>query len=392
MQRAYLVLALVACKSAAQAASDAPPVQLPDAPRPPVDATPDGPPAPAPPLEITALGVQGFVLKHGDDVVMTAPLFTRQDEVSLTLNIPLSSDTVAVDTGLANVPLDKVAVIVSGHSHYDHLLDVPHVLSLAPSAVVATNLTGRNIFAALAPDRPAGCTGAAQDPNIARDRVIAMDDPLASHVDYTNCPDQAPPGAPLQGTPLQINPRIRLMAFCSMHPAQIFGVIHFAEGSIDTEQCVLPPPAASWLEGQTLAYLIDFLDDDGKVAFRVFYQDAPTNAPSGFVPPQYLADHRVDVGVMCVGSSDYVTNEPADNLNNVTPRFALGGHWEDFFQPISSDPPPIPFLDVDAYVVKALAVMTGEPDAPLLVDGMPTETRYVRVMPQQAIVVPPAPQ
>ncbi len=387
MQRVCLALALVACKSAAPNASDAPPVQPPDAGHP----APDAPSAQAIPLEVTALGVQGFVLKHGDDVVMTAPLFTRQDELSVTLNIPLPSDTAAVDTGLAGVPLDKLSAIVSGHAHYDHLLDVPHVLSLSPGALVATNLTGRNIFAALAPDRPPSCMGPAQDPNIARSRVIAMDDPLASHVDYTNCPDQAPPGAPLQGTPLQVNPHVRLMAFCSMHPAQIFGIVHFAEGSIDNEQCTLPPPASGWLEGQTLAFLIDFLDDNGEVAFRVFYQDAPTNAPSGFVPPQYLADHRVDVGLLCVGSSDVVMNEPADNLHDINPRFALAGHWEDFFLPISPDPPPIPFLDVAAYDVKALAVMTGDPDAPLVVDGIPTQTRYVRVMPQQSFVVPPAP-
>src|SRR5437763_1310300 len=82
------------------------------------------------------------------------------------------------------------------------------------------------------PDRPANRMRTPAGPGIARRRGIAMDDPLASHVDYTSCPGQAPPGAPLQGSWRAVNAHVRVMAFCSMHPAQIGGIIHFGEGSI----------------------------------------------------------------------------------------------------------------------------------------------------------------
>jgi hypothetical protein len=332
---------------------------LPDADAP----APDAVDAPAAvddtPLEVDELGVQGFVLRHGDDVVMTAPLFTRQSAIEVTFNVALAPDTAAIEAGLVDEPLADVRAVISGHAHYDHLIDVPHVLDLAPNAVAYTNLTGRHVLAALAPDRPAGCTNAAPVPGLPRDRVIAVDDPLASHVDYTNCPDQRPPGAPLEGSWLAVpGSRVRLMAVCSQHPAQV-GPYHFGEGSIDEDQCALPSAASGWLEGQTLAFLIDFLDDNGKPAFRVFYQDAPTNPPIGHVPAALLADKQVDLAILCVGSADAVEDHPGQVLANLMPRYALSGHWEDFFQPVDATPTPIPFLDLDGYLARAEAALPG---------------------------------
>ena len=344
------------------------------------DATAPTPDAPAEvdtsPLEVHALGVQGFVLRHGSDVVMTAPLFTRQSAIEVTFNIALAADTQAIEAGLADEPLADVSAIVSGHAHYDHLIDVPHVLDLAPGAVAYTNLTGRHLLAALAPDRPAGCTNAAPVPALARERVIAMDDPLASHVDYTNCPDQRPEGAPVEGSWVAVpGSRVRLMALCSEHPAQV-GPYHFGQGSIDEEQCELPAAASGWLEGQTLAFLIDFLDADGRPAFRVFYQDVPTNPPIGNVPPALLADKRVDLAILCVGSADAVEDHPTQVLANVQPRFAVSGHWEDFFQPADAEPTPIPLLDLDRYLQRAEAALPG---------------RHTLAQPGSAFVVPPGP-
>jgi hypothetical protein len=86
------------------------------------------------PLDIYALGVQGFVLRRGNDVVMTAPLFTRQSAIEVTFNAALSADTAAIDAGLAGEPLADVRAIISGHAHYDHFMDVPHILAKAPNA------------------------------------------------------------------------------------------------------------------------------------------------------------------------------------------------------------------------------------------------------------------
>jgi hypothetical protein len=385
------LLSFVAC-SAPPAASpaDAPPVS-PDAHA--VDTTPADAPGPdLTPLTVHGLGVQGFVLARGNDVVMTAPLFTRQDAFSIALNTPLQSDAAAIDSKLETFNLGTLSAIISGHAHYDHFLDVPHILSHAPNASVYTNLTGRHILAALAPDRDPSCMATTTSPTIDRSRVIAMDDALASYVDYTNCPNQAPPGAPLNGTWLAVpGSHVRVMAFCSMHPAQIAGIYHFGQGSIDTDQCELPPAASGWLEGQTLAFLIDFLDAYGRPSFRVFYQDAPTDGPIGHVPPAILAEKQVDLALLCVGTYDAVRDQPGEIVANLSPRFALSGHWEDFFQPLDTPPQPIPLMNLQTYLDRAAAALPGAPDAPIVVDGAPMSTRHVLVQPGDVFSVPAAP-
>ena len=340
-------------------------------------------------LEVQALGVQGFVMRYDGEVVMSAPLFTRQSVFEVGANIPLEADTAAIETGLAGTPMSELRAIISGHPHYDHFIDVSHIMAMAPGARTYTNLSGRHMLAALAPDRP-GCTGT-PSPVITRDRVIALDDEFASYVDYTNCPDQRPPGAPLEGRWLSVpGSKVRMMAFCSMHPDQI-GPIHFGDGSVDQDQCELPAAAANWLEGQTLAFLVDFLDDAGEPTFRVFYQDAPTDAPLGQVPSALIAARSVDLALLCVGSNDAVENEPTAIIENINPRYVLSGHWEDFFEDAGAPPKPLPFLDVDAYVTRAEAALPGAPDRPLVENGVARQVRHVLVQPGTRFTIPERP-
>src|SRR5207244_4128650 len=97
---------------------------------------------------------------------------------------------------------------------------------------------------AYAPDRPATCSSTApQTFTIDRARVVALDDPAASVVDYTNCPDKRPAGAPLAGSWVRVpGSHVRVYAVCSEHPDQI-GPIHFAPGDVDTDQCTPPTRA-----------------------------------------------------------------------------------------------------------------------------------------------------
>ena len=372
----WALVGLVACSSPSPPVVDA------------VAPTPDAPVAIAP-LHVTSLGVQGFALSYGDDVVLTAPMFTRQSAFLVGLNAPLDIDTAAVDAGLAGVPLDDLRAVISGHAHYDHLLDVPYILTKAPNAAVFANRTAKHIFAALAPDRPACTTPAPM--TIARDRVVSMDEPSASYVDWTNCPSLKPAGAPLEGAWVTApGGRVRMKAVCSMHPDQI-GPIHFGEGSIDHDLCELPNAAAGWLEGTTLAFVIDFLDPSGEPVYRVFYQDAPTDAPVGHVSAALLAEHPVDLALLCVGSYDAVADHPGAIVANLAPRYVISGHWEDFFRAASEPPQPIPFLDLPRYLTAAEVALPGAPDGPFLVDGAPTTSRHVLAQPGMKLVLPHSP-
>ena len=275
--------------------------------------------------------------------------------------------------------LANVRTVIAGHAHYDHLLDVPAVMALAPNATLYSNVSARNVLAAFAPDRAAKCAGtpAAANP-ITRPRVVAVDDPAASTVDYTNCPGKRPAGAPLQGTWVKVpGAHVRLLAVCSDHPDQI-GPVHYGAGDVTDEQCTPPTNMNEWREGRTVAYVVDFLDPKTDAPrYRVFYQDAPAGSPVGHVPAALLAEKRVDVALMCVGTYDHVDDaSPARALAALGPRYALGGHWEDFFGSLDAPPQPIPFLDVAGWATKAIAALPPEPDAmPMLQNGKPAPAR-----------------
>jgi hypothetical protein len=326
-------------------------------------APPDAVPAAISPLRIRFLGVDGFLVEAGDDAFLSAPLFTRPSMIAASTGIPTSSDPALVASRLPASALVNVRAVIAGHAHYDHLLDVPAVMSLAPNATLYSNVSARNLLAAFAPDRAARCaaTTAAANP-IARARVVAVDDPAASTVDYTNCPEKRPTGAPLQGAWMKVpGAHLRLLAVCSDHPDQI-GPVHYGAGDVTEEQCTPPTNMNEWREGRTAAYVVDFLDPKTDVPlYRIFYQDAPSGSPVGHVPAAFLAEKRVDVALMCVGTYDHVDDaSPAIALTALAPRYALGGHWEDFFGSLDAPPQPIPFLDVAGWATKANAALPPE--------------------------------
>lgn len=145
---------------------------------------PDAVPAAIPPLRIRFLGVDGFLVEAGDDAILSAPLFTRPSMIAASTGIPTTSDAALVASMLPALALANVRAAIAGHAHYDHLLDVPAVMSLAPNATLYSNVSARNLLAAFAPDRAPKCTGtpAAANP-IARTRVVVVVDPAASTVD-----------------------------------------------------------------------------------------------------------------------------------------------------------------------------------------------------------------
>lgn len=329
-------------------------------------------------LEVKFLGVQGFILRRGDDVVLTAPLWTRASIPSVTLG-SVTPDDAAIDEGLRDVPLDLVRAIITGHGHYDHLMDVPRTMLAAPNARLYGNRTARHILSAYAPDRPSTC-GPPRAASIPRNRVIAVDDEAQNTVDYRLCPSQRPPGASTVGTWIDVpGAHVRLLPLCAEHPDQ-FLFFHFGGGSVDEDVCELPDSAAGWKEGDTVAFLVDFLDDDGVPEFRVYYQDAPTTGPVGHVPAEVLAEKAVDVILPCVGNYDQVSAQPRELVEALLPRFAISGHWEDFFMH-HDEPQAIPFLNLENYVTAAEASMTGEPDVRMTVDGAPFERRHVMAHP-----------
>jgi L-ascorbate metabolism protein UlaG (beta-lactamase superfamily) len=312
--------------------------------------------------------VGGVAIEYEGDLLLTAPLFTNPGLLAVTTGETIS-DTALIDALLPIEHVAGAAAILVGHGHYDHLLDVPYVQELAGDPVVYGNRSVRNLVGASLGGR-----------------MVVLNDPDAPWVDRRMCPDPDPcTGVPAEVTGDWVHvpgTRARIRALCSSHPAQFLGVVHFGKGCVDSPMPSPPVAAGEWLEGATLAYLIDFLGPDGEPVWRVYYQDAPTDGPAGHVHPDLLQEKAVDVALVNVGNWDAVEDHPGRLLANLEPRYVLGLHWETFFDTQIEPIVPIPFhADPQDFDARARAALPGDDEPVVLVDGHPMEGRYWRPWP-----------
>jgi hypothetical protein len=178
---------------------------------------------------------------------------------------------------------------------------------------------------------------------------------------------------------------VRVMALRSRHAPHFDGYTLYS-GTRDTPRTTPPESATEWLDGQTFAYLIDFMDapaaatsaadsvtsvgDSGQggesaqaadsVAFRVYYQDAVAAPPAGFAPEPLIAERRVDVAIVVPATFDQVDWHPEALVENLNPRWMLLGHWEDFFVPVDAPTRSLRLADLGHFEARLARVFGGE--------------------------------
>ena len=262
-------------------------------------------------LQIKYLGAGGVVIKRGDDVLLTAPFFSNPSIPRVAFG-KIRSLPEQINRFLdkkRDTYLAAANAILVGHAHYDHLMDVPYIKrEYMPQARVYGSKTMKNILSG-ARDLQAGDIVSVEEK-----QVGTFKEP---------------------GKWWYPSPRLRFMALESEHAPILFGLKLF-EGTYSEPLPELPTRASGWREGQTLAYLIDFLGADGKtVEFRVHYQDAASTAPLGFPPLDKLDDQRpIDLAIVCMPGFDQVKHYPDAFIKTFTPQFVVIVHWENFFEPL----------------------------------------------------------
>jgi hypothetical protein len=267
----------------------------------------------APRVDVQYLGSGGYLVSRGSDVALFAPVYSNPTAPEVFLGHDFKTEGRLVDS-LLPAEADKAQAIIVGHSHYDHLLDTPWIATRrARSANIYGSSTVRHLLATIRPELEKR-----QPPN----EVVPLDEAADSKT-WVTIP----------------NSRMRLLAIPSEHSDQLriglLGLawpIHAFRGEL-TEDVREPPRRASeWPEGRTLAYLLDFLDDRGRTAFRVYFQDSATRAGVGFGPARLDPDYRkVDVALICGSGHTRELNHPEEIITHLQPRHVIVGHWEDFF-------------------------------------------------------------
>ncbi len=273
-------------------------------------------------VRVTFLGTQGFLVERGGQSVLTAPLYSNPPLDDVLAGKALAVDEALIDERLPRAWTERTSAILVGHSHYDHLMDVPYVArSKAPGAVIYGSKTMTHLIASALPDR-------------SRLRSVS------GQVDYRMCQGletcegdnagQAGQWISVAGD-RALGPAVRVRALCAAHSPQFIGIGPLWSGCLHEDRPTLPVRADEWVLGDTLAWLVDFLED-GEPVFRVYFQDSPSNPTRGYVHPDLLRQKGVDVAILCAGAFHEVRDNPQGILGNTRPRHVLLGHWDDFFQ------------------------------------------------------------
>lgn len=290
-----------------------------------VEVVPPGPGS----VRLTYLGVGGWIFERGSELVVAGPLFSNPSFLRTGLG-EIHSDTLAVDAGLAPYDISGASVILVGHAHYDHLMDLPRTARRhAPEAIILGSSTVRNTLGSW--------SGVGE-------RVLTIDS-LAGDVERP-------------GTWIPFGRGVRVMPLRSHHAPHFDGYTLF-KGTRDRPLDREPRWAREWLDGPSYAFLVDFLGPDGGVAFRIYYQDAVAAAPRGFAPAEEIAARPVDVAILVPATFDQVDWHPEAFIENLRPRWVLLGHWENFFVPPSAPTRSIALSDLGHFQSRLARVFEG---------------------------------
>ena len=275
---------------------------------------------PAESIEVRYLGSGGVYIAWGSDAILVGPYFSHAGNVVRALVGNVRFDEKRIREGMDGIDGSAVLAILVGHSHFDHIGDVPVVAKdYTPDACVYANDAGTKMLAAY--------------PEI----VVRS---------YEGKRDEWIPIRRRDGG----ESTIRFMPVRSAHAPQLCRrdgwPCRYAVCGVDA------PWTTKWNErnlrdlcsGETHAFVIDLLDPDREqVRYRIYYNDSPARAGVG-VPPPLDDRHPYDLAILCMATFNHVDGYPEALLDALQPRHVLISHYDDFFAKQSGQWQFVPLL------------------------------------------------
>ena len=263
-------------------------------------------------------GCSGFFITKGKNVLLFDPFFSY----NVALRSRLISDKRKISAKLAN-EIDTVfsraisktrdhdsaiSALIIDHAHVDHIGDIPYLLDkgyLRKDMKIIGNTTAGHYIRG----------------NVGEDITNIVDGAEDSAAAWLS-----------EGKWIYVNGHTRVMPIVSEHGPHIkvLGLkISFASGRHEMKDRKRGYPLC-YGTGQTLSYLVDFLNGDSSVNFRIYHSSASMNAPNGFPPASVLAEHGVDLAILCAVSFNQVHDHPNSIIRYLKPRHIIFSHWEGF--------------------------------------------------------------
>ena len=271
-------------------------------------------------IKMLYMGCGHLIIEYNGEMIVTDPYFSIQSfspTKKIKTNLP-DFERYKATLSQHSVDLTKAKSIWLAHTHYDHMMDIPLLLKqnmLTKKVTMYGNEFGDDI----------------------------LQNFITPSQYHTLLPKEVYNPLGKNGTRHWVDSTssIRILPIFSDHAphTKILGVnVHLMKGKLKnnyfrdhfkTEEA--KTNKNQWRKGCVYSFLVDFVKAD-KIEYRIFIQTSASHYPLGQPPKEVLAEKTIDVAVLCLASSNYVTPYPVEILKALTPKKVVFIHWEDFFE------------------------------------------------------------
>jgi L-ascorbate metabolism protein UlaG (beta-lactamase superfamily) len=254
-------------------------------------------------ITVRWLGTAGFEIRYGEHAILIDPYLTRASLARCVLG-RLAPDVVQITRHVS-----RADAIIVGHTHFDHVMDVPTIARLTNARVFGS----RSAATLCAMD---GVPGA---------QICDVEERLRS------------------GTYVEEVGPFELRFFPSAHSKLILGRRVPAPGDIvDCDQ--VPSRVSGYRCGAVFAVEI-------RVAGRKLF-----HLGSAELVESSLSPREVDLLLFCAAGWQQTPRVVERALSRLSPRAVLLSHWDDFFKPIESGTHALPGVQLPRLVDRLRSV------------------------------------